>query len=231
MEDYIVNWIFRGVFLWAVTFMLIRRALPKRSFNFCNRIVSTIHASLAVSLSILSVQDWSCPVCPLASKSSHLQMKTLAITLSYMIYDFICCQFDKQMSIDNSVHHVVSIVGIGSGLVYEQCGSEMVAALWITEISSPFLHMREILKELGYKDTDLNLLFDILFAVIFSLARMVAGPYLTYLTLMAENPILVKMMAMGLQLVSAFWFYKIGRMVRYKLTRKFASEKPAKEKS
>lgn len=44
---------------------------------------------------------------------------------------------------------------------YEQCGSEMVVALWLTEISSPFLHVRELLKELGYKDTDLNLIADV----------------------------------------------------------------------
>lgn len=37
----------------------------------------------------------------------------------------------------------------------------MVAALWITEMSSPFLHLRELLKELGYKDTDLNLAADV----------------------------------------------------------------------
>jgi len=37
----------------------------------------------------------------------------------------------------------------------------MVVALWITEISSPFLHLRELLKELGYKDTDLSLVADV----------------------------------------------------------------------
>lgn len=42
-----------------------------------------------------------------------------------------------------------------------QCGSEMVATVWLTEISSPFLHLREILKELGYRDTDLNLAADV----------------------------------------------------------------------
>lgn len=39
----------------------------------------------------------------------------------------------------------------------------MVAAMWITEISSPFLHMRELLKEIGYRDTDLNLALDVSF--------------------------------------------------------------------
>lgn len=44
-----------------------------------------------------------------------------------------------------------------------QCGSEVVGALWVTEISSPFLHWREIIKELGYKDTGLNLIADVSF--------------------------------------------------------------------
>lgn len=140
----------------------------------------------------------------------------------------------------------------------------MVASLLITEISSPLLHLREMLKEFGVRDTDLNLLVDVLFAVTFSAARMGVGPYLTYVTVTADNPILIKVrtrtpsrqirwpnqpssqpppspkipttnqppthgtlllpfrqaMATGLQLVSAYWFLRILRMVRYKLSKK-----------
>ncbi|XP_043712742.1 TLC domain-containing protein 5-like [Telopea speciosissima] len=225
MEDYIMNLLVWAVISWTSAFILIRKIFPNRSFSFCNRIVSTIHASLAVTLSSLTVEDWRCPVCPLASMSSPPQMKTLTITLGYLIYDLICCVFDDHVNIDNTVHHLVSILGIGAGLVYKRCGSEMVAALWITEISSPVLHMRELLKEIGYRDTDLNLAADILFAVIFTFARMVGGPYLTYVTLSADNPLLIKAMALGLQLVSAFWFYKIARMVKNKLTKRSTSKK------
>ncbi|KAK1422258.1 hypothetical protein QVD17_25242 [Tagetes erecta] len=221
MEDYAkVYLVVSGVISWTTAFLLTRKIFPKRSFDFCNRIVSTIHALVAVFLASKSVQDWTCPVCPLASNSSPLQMKALGVTLAYLIYDLVCCLFDKNIKIDNSVHHLVSIVGIGAGLAYEKCGSEMVAALCITEISSPFLHLRELLKELGYKDTDLNLAADVSFAVIFTLARMCFGPYLCYVTLSAPNPILIKAMALGLQLVSAFWFYKIAKMVKYKLIKR-----------
>ncbi|WRX31081.1 TRAM/LAG1/CLN8 homology domain - like 7 [Theobroma cacao] len=235
MEDDIANLIVLGVLSWTTAFLLIRKTLSKRSFDFCNRIVSTIHATLAVILASRSVEDWSCPVCPLASKSSLKQRQTLAVTVAYLIYDLICGLFEERVSLDNTVHHLVSIVGIGAGLAYQKCGSEQVAALFITEISSPFLHARELLKELGYRDTDLNLAADravslkfswrvgfeqITFAVIFSLARMVGGPYLTFVTLSANNPILIKAMGLGLQLVSTFWFYKIVKMVIYKLTKK-----------
>ncbi|XP_009611757.1 uncharacterized protein LOC107799721 [Nicotiana tabacum] len=223
MEDSIISLVLLGVISWTTLFLLIRKVFPKRSFDFCNRLVSTVHASLAVILASLSVQDWSCPLCPVASKSSPKQMRALAMTAAYLIYDFVCCLFDKNVKIDNLIHHLVCVIGIGAGHAYERCGSEMVATLWITEISSPFLHLRELLKELGYRDTDLNFAADVLFAVIFSIARMIGGPYLAYVTLSADNPILIKAMALGLQLVSAFWFYKIVRMVMYKFSRRTKS--------
>ncbi|KAJ7957796.1 TRAM, LAG1 and CLN8 (TLC) lipid-sensing domain containing protein [Quillaja saponaria] len=228
MEDSITSTIVFGVITWTTAFLITRMMFPKRSFQFCNRLVSTIHATSAVILASFSVQDWRCPVCPLASKSSQQQMQTLAVSLSYLIYDLVCCLFDEKVNLDNTIHHWVSIVGLGAGLYYQKCGSEMVAALWITELSSPFLHLRELLKELGHRDTDLNLAADISFAVIFTFARMMGGPYLTYVTLSASNPLLIKAMALGLQLVSAFWFYKIVRLMKYKLTKKTTPKNIAK---
>ncbi|MCD7470156.1 hypothetical protein HAX54_009817 [Datura stramonium] len=221
MDNSIINLIVFAIVSWTTLFFLTRKLLfPNRSFDFCNRLVSTVHAILALTLASISVQNWSCPLCPLASRSSQKQIRALAVTVGYLIYDLVCCLFDKQVKIDNLIHHLVSAVGLGAGLFHEWCGSEMVAALWITEISSPFLHLREILKELGYKDTDLNLAADVLFAVIFSSARMIGGPYLTYVTLSADNPKIIKAMALGLQLVSAYWFYKIARRIMYKFSKK-----------
>jgi hypothetical protein len=88
-------------------------------------------------------------------------MKSLAVTLSYMIYDAACCHLNGDVRLDNTVHHLVSIVGIVAGLAYQRCGTEMMACMFITEISSPLLHLREMLKEVGVKDTDLNLLVDV----------------------------------------------------------------------
>ncbi|XP_020238328.1 transmembrane protein 136 isoform X1 [Cajanus cajan] len=221
MEDYVIKTIVVGVVSWTSAFVIARRIIfPKRSFDFCNRVVSTLHATLAVTLAWLSVEDWRCPICPVGSKSSPKQMQVLAVSLSYLIYDLACCHFGERVTLDNTVHHLVSIVGIGAGLSYQKCGSEMVATIWITEISSPFLHLRELLKELGYRDTLLNLVADILFAAIFTFARMVVGPCITYVTLSANYPLLIKAMGLGLQLVSAFWFFKIVRMIKHKLTKR-----------
>uniref|UniRef100_A0A453ENL8 TLC domain-containing protein n=1 Tax=Aegilops tauschii subsp. strangulata TaxID=200361 RepID=A0A453ENL8_AEGTS len=154
-------------------------------------------------------------------------MRALAVTLSYMIYDGACCHLSGDARLDNALHHLISIVGLAAGLAYQRCGTELVACLLVTEISSPLLHLREMLKELGVKDTDLNLLVDILFAVTFSVARMVCGTYVTYRTVTADNPILIKTMATSLLLVSAYWFLRILRMVRHKIGKKRLASKAA----
>ncbi|KAL9426821.1 hypothetical protein AB3S75_033576 [Citrus x aurantiifolia] len=171
-------------------FSVHQKNLPKSLFRLLQSSSFYNSCNFSYNVDLASVQDWRCPVCPLASNSSHRQMQTLAWTLAYLIYDLVCCLFDQRVNVDNTIHHLISIVGIGASLIYEK-------------ISSPFLHCREMLKELGYRDTGLILTADVTFAAIFTFARMVCEPYLTYLTPSARNPIINKAMALGLQLVRA----------------------------
>lgn len=50
----------------------------------------------------------------------YFQMRALAVTLSYMIYDLIATIFGDNFTVDNAVHHLVSIMGIGAGLAYQK---------------------------------------------------------------------------------------------------------------
>ena len=42
-----------------------------------------------------------------------------------------------------------------------QCGTEIVMCLWLSELSNPFMHTRELLKELGLKDTTFAVANDV----------------------------------------------------------------------
>lgn len=220
MDDEVLHTVMVGVVAWSAAFIIIRMVMWKRSFDFCNRLVSLMHVAAALWMSSTSVKDWRHPLQPLASPSSPLQIRALAVSLSYFIYDLFCCLLDSPINFSNCIHHIVSILGLIGSIIYGVCGTELVGSLWLTEISSPFLHMRELLKELGYKDTNLNLINDICFAFIFTFARLIIGPYLTFVTLKANNPFVIKVTALGLQAVSIFWFYKIVRMVYYKLVKR-----------
>lgn len=96
--------VFFGIILWSTLFLLIRKAFPKRSFDFCNRLVSTIHASLAVTLASLSVQDWRCPVCPVASTSSPKQVFFLISICVHLDY------FNQIHTISTIFRHLIFLV-------------------------------------------------------------------------------------------------------------------------
>jgi hypothetical protein len=72
----VVSWVASGVAFWSTAFLLLRALLPKRSYDFCNRAVSTMHAVAGVGLGCLSVHDWASPVSPVASPSSPSQVRT-----------------------------------------------------------------------------------------------------------------------------------------------------------
>ncbi|XP_024520732.1 transmembrane protein 136 [Selaginella moellendorffii] len=213
-----------GVALWSSLFTAVRFILfPSRSHDFSNRIVSLVHAFVALALCTLSLHDWRHPFQPLASPASPAQVRAITVSLAYFIYDFFCCLLEVPFDAATALHHLVSIMGLCYGFLYKVSGTELVGCLWLMEMSNPCMHAREILKELGVKDRPLNLWNDLSFAITFTIARMGFGPYLTFITLRANNPLTVKLGASGIQIVSVFWFYKIARLVRYKLKKQVKS--------
>lgn len=206
-----------GVVAWSAGFGIVRSLLKKRSWDFCNRCISLVHVFVAVFLCMASVKDWARPLDGIGGPSSPLQMRAITVSLSYFIYDFFCCLLEVPIDYSNAVHHLITISGLAYGYLKATCGPELVACLWLMELSNPFMHARELLKQFGFKDTPLSTKNDLAFVFVFTFARLVVGPYVVYKTLTAQSPFAVKFGAVGIQVVSLFWFYKIARMVLYKL--------------
>ena len=71
-----------------------------------------------------------------------------------MYADHFDIKFNESIFIEN-ISPIIPLKGnLSLGLF--QCGTKLVGSLWLTEISSPFLHIRELLKELGYSDQTLK---------------------------------------------------------------------------
>lgn len=87
-KDGIFNVVVCGVLSWTMLFYLLRTIFSNRSFDFSNRLVSTIHATIAVILASLSVQDWCSPVSPLASTCSPKQVPYTYIYI-YVLYIYV----------------------------------------------------------------------------------------------------------------------------------------------
>ncbi|XP_024379947.1 uncharacterized protein [Physcomitrium patens] len=213
---------------WTFVYVLSRVLFPARSKDFCNRIVSLIHVFVSCYFCSKSVADWSRPLDGVGAASTYPQMLALTVSLAYFTYDTLCCLVELPFSLDVFMHHVLTILGLGFGYERQISGTELVACLMLMEVSNPFMHARELLKELNLKDSSMNLANDVVFALIFTVARVFIGPIVVYKCLLSSTtPFAVKVGAVGIQVVSLLWFYKIARMVVYKLSKKPKTRKAA----
>eukprot|EP00850_Spirogloea_muscicola_P018740 SM000175S03287 [mRNA] locus=s175:119452:120871:+ [translate_table: standard] len=207
--------------LWGLLFLHLRHILlPARSFDFANRAVSLVHVAVALALASLSVADWADPLAGVGAPNTKEQMLAMVISLSYFIYDTVCCLCADPSDWSTTAHHALSILGFAQGIYSGRSGTELVACLWLMELSNPFMHAREMLKELGMKGTPIAELNDVLFASTFTFARLLVGPYVTYKSLKGQSTLGIKIGALGIQAISLFWFYKIARIAYWKLSKK-----------
>ena len=82
------------------------------------------------------------------------------------------------------------------------------------EISNPSLHLRTVLRELGYKDSSVvAVLNNLIFALSFLVCRLIIAPPLVYYTVVCKtNDYVVKAGAIGILAVSLLWAVKIIRI-------------------
>lgn len=212
---------------WTAVYAITRKVLfPQQTSGFANRFVSVVHAVLALSLAFLVV-DWKQPLRNIAQTNTKEQTQVMVVSFSYFLYDTVCCFCLEPSDLSNAMHHLATLAGFAVGVFTEKCATELVAALLLAEASSPFLHMRYLLREAGWKGTRMAALNDLAFATSFFVCRIVLGPFLVYYTLRSESHVLCKAGATGLFLVSLFWFRKIVQIAMGKVGN--SKKKVAKE--
>ena len=158
----------------------------------------------------------------------------LCFCLAYFSYDFVCCLLIER-NITNSLHHLITMLGLAFGAIQGVSGRELVMCLFLMELSSPWLHARFMLKELEqkkmFRSPALSALSDVCFAGSFIGARFGLGFPLTYHVAVSPSvsPV-VKLGAVGIAGVSLVWGVQIIQILLYKLGLKSKKESPRPEK-
>ena len=136
----------------------------------------------------------------------------MAISLSYFTYDLIYCALGGDfMSV---VHHMFTMGGLASGVLNGRSGAELVACLFLMEVSNPSLHLRTVFIEMGLKTSMLASINSLVFALMFLMCRLVIGPPLVWKTLASpDNDYIVKAGGFGILAVSVFWGMSIIRII------------------
>lgn len=108
-----------------------------------NRMVSFIHGSVCWALSFVDVTFYNFPY---GSPNSTLQSFTLTLSLGYFMYDTIAMTYYKLLDSPMLFHHSIVCLGIYLSLWFDASGAEILAGLFISEISNPVMHFRLIIR-------------------------------------------------------------------------------------
>lgn len=207
---------------WTLLFIVLRFAVLRGySSEFSNRVVSLIHALLAIFTTTWAIDNWGDPWAGIGGPTTAKQMKCLTISLSYFTYDFLTCLVIED-NLPNAFHHVATMMGLAVGVLDGTCGTELVECLFLMEISNPFMHVKFLIKDYekkgGRLPAALTTVNEVLFVLAFFVCRLVIGPVLVYHTVASETThVLVKAGGVGILLVSIFWFRLICQVAAYKL--------------
>jgi hypothetical protein len=86
------------------------------------------------------------------------------------------------------------------------------------EVSNPSMHLNQLLKEAGRSDSALAVANQALFALLFFVCRLLAGPVVVHATVASPTtPTVVKAGGVGILVVSLLWFRTIASIALYKL--------------
>ena len=159
--------------------------------EFLNRIVSLVHAISSFSFALVVLSNGF----EIGHRNTGLQSKLLMFSASYFVFDYSYVTYHRLGDGLDSVHHFISVGGLLSTLLLDQCGGEVVCAIVVTEVSNPFLHIRKMLQILKLHKQHFSLFRfnNYMFALSYLLGRMVFGGWFVYLTIESPNsPLFMK---------------------------------------
>jgi hypothetical protein len=80
------KWLLAGVGFWSLAYAVSRLLCPRRSKDFCNRLVSMLHVALSLLLCGISVRDWSHPLDGIGGPSTFPQASgPIQILVSFFV--------------------------------------------------------------------------------------------------------------------------------------------------
>jgi hypothetical protein len=159
--------------------------------DFLNRVVSLVHALLSFSFAVVVLSQGF----EIGHRNTLLQSKLLVFSASYFVFDYCIVTFFRLGDILDKIHHFISVGGLLSTLILDQCGGEVVSAIVVTEVSNPFLHTRKLLQILKLHKAH-PILFQMnnyAFVLAYLVGRIFFGTWFVYRTISSPNsPALMK---------------------------------------
>ena len=181
-----------------------------------NRMVSILHGLAWCTLSFI---DITFVANPYGSQNTTLQNLTLSMSLGYFLYDTLAMAYYGLIDGAMGFHHFIVCLGFYLSLWFNASGSEILAGIFISEVSNPVMHFRLIIRSFGLRHTKTYEACEVAYIILYTYNRLFKGIFLVYNTVACPvgHPI-IKLVAVGLAIQSYFYVFRMVKILttRYK---------------
>lgn len=161
------------------------------------------------------------PFTEVGGPNTPLQVLVVEMCLGYFLFDFSWCLYFRSEGGVMLLHHSVSIMGLLVTTVTGYYGTEMIAAIFGSEMTNPLLQSRWFLKETGKYDTLLGEIVDHAFVIMFGVLRIGVGTYLLYSYYQQDTDFLGRFSGTTLYAISWIFWISIVQYAVHKYQKKF----------
>ncbi|CAE7456535.1 tlcd5 [Symbiodinium microadriaticum] len=181
-----------------------------------NRFISLIHGIVALSLSGYEYFFLSASC---SDANTFYESHLLLISTAYFTYDFLAMAYYGLLDWSMTLHHCVVVLGMGFNVYDGYSAHLLLGGMFVAEISNPPMHVRCMLKQLGLRYTRAYELADMIFLLLYMVARIVFGTYQVYIAVNCDRlHFTVKVCAVALLLQSYHFSIQMKSIVQKRFT-------------
>lgn len=109
-----------------------------------------------------------------------------------------------------TIHHWICIIGMGAVVAMNRDSYYLIAAMFISEVSNPPMHMRMVLRHLGLRYSKSYELSELLYICTYSFSRVFLGIHNGYNMILCEHvTIVIKVLGVSILLQSYYYIYQM----------------------
>lgn len=189
-----------------------------------NRYISLVHGFMCI---ILSYYDVTYLDLPCGSPNHPVQTFLITMSFGYFLYDLLAMAYYGLLDQSMLIHHGIWCLGYYLVLCFGASATELIAGLYISEVSNPFMHIRIISRNFGYRHTIFYEAWEYIYILLYIYYRLFKGIFVVWNCAGCQNgnhPI-IRILAVLLAVQSYFFVYKMVSILKGRLNEKAERDK------
>ncbi|XP_063822987.1 TLC domain-containing protein 5-like isoform X2 [Ostrinia nubilalis] len=165
---------------WGALYLWCCAKWPKQSPEWCSRLVTVLHGSVATAVGIYQCGVRSITPWRLTMKITSWHYALMVWSWGYFAFDLIWCLVYWTENTLMLCHHTSALYAITIYMQKQYTGCTFACTLAMMEVTNPFLQARWFLRYEGYDTTMLYFLVEVTYLLSFLAVRGVLGTWVIY---------------------------------------------------